>query len=138
MKNFEIVCLHMWERSWLDKMRTVELNPWTLDRSTNPKERTKISMQFNSALRMIDPTRKTSKCPTMSEDPSNVRLPTRHHQRHANRLHETRNPGVMRRNRVRGRRNVSSATGVLECQDVDEVGTKPSSDADSDLFASTQ
>ena len=39
MKNFEIVCLHMWESSWLDKMRTVELNPWTLDRSTSPKER---------------------------------------------------------------------------------------------------
>ena len=25
MKNFEIACLHMWERSWLDKMQEVEL-----------------------------------------------------------------------------------------------------------------
>ena len=50
----------------------------------------------------------------------------------------------MRRNRVRVRRSVSSATGVVEsvilpgsrndCQDVDEVGTEPFSDADSDLF----
>ena len=48
-------------------------------------------------------------------------------------------PGVMRRNRVRVSRSVSSATGVVErvvlpghdCQDVDEVGTEPSSDADS-------
>ena len=106
-----------------------------------------MSMQFNSAVRMIDPIRNTRKSPTTSESPSTVGLPTRHHQRHANRLHETRNPGVMRRNKVRVRRSVSSATGVVErvilpgsahqgddCQDVDEVGTQPSSDADSDLF----
>ena len=89
-KNFEIVCLHT-GRSWLDEMRTVELNPWTLGRSTNPKERTKMSMQFNSAVRMIDPTRNTSKSPTTSENPSTVGLPTRHHQHHAKRLHKTRN-----------------------------------------------
>ena len=34
--------------------------------------------------------------------PFNRRTATRHHQHH-NRLHEMRNPGVMRRNRVRGR-----------------------------------
>ena len=73
-----------------------------------------MSMQFNSVVRMIDPTRNTSKSPTTSENPSTVGLPTGHHQRHANRLQETRNPGVMRRNRVRGRRSVSSATGVVE------------------------
>ena len=89
-------------------------NPWTLDRSTSPKERTKMSMQCNSAVRMIDPTRNTSKSPTTSENPSTVGLPTRHHQRHANRLHETRKPGVMRRNRVRERGSVSSVTGVVE------------------------
>ena len=79
--------------------------------------------------------------------PFNRRLPTRHHQRHASRLLETRNPRVMRRNRVRVRRSVSCAKGAVEkghparlcpsgddCQDVDEVGTEPSSDADSDLF----
>ena len=71
-----------------------------------------MSMQFNSVVRMIDPTRNTSKSPTTSENPSTVGLPTRHHQRHANRLQATRNPGVMR----------------------DGVGTEPSSDADSDLF----
>ena len=114
MKNFEIACLHMWERSWLDKMRTVEHNPWTLDRSTSPKEKTKMSMQSNCVVRTTDPIRSTSKSPTTSENPSTVGLPTRHHQRHANRLHETRNPGVMRRNRVRVRRSVSSATGVVE------------------------
>ena len=63
---------------------------------------------------MIDPIRNTSKSPTTSENPSTVGLPTRDHQRHANRLHETRNLGVMRRNRVRVRRSVSSATGVVE------------------------
>ena len=38
LKNFEIACLDVCERSWLDKMRTVELNPWTMGKSTNPKE----------------------------------------------------------------------------------------------------
>ena len=37
LKNFEIACLDVCERSWLDKMRTVELNPWTMGKSTNPK-----------------------------------------------------------------------------------------------------
>ena len=113
-EELQIVCLHMWVRSWVHKMRTVELNLWTLDRSTSPKERTKMTMQFNSAVRMIDPIRNTSKCPTTSENPSTVGLPTRHHQRHANRLHVTRNLGTMRRNRERGRRSVSSATDVVE------------------------
>ena len=74
---------HMWERSWLDKRQVVELNPWTSGRSTNPKERTKMSMQYNSVARMIDPTRSTSKSPTMNENPSTVRLPTRHRQHRA-------------------------------------------------------
>ena len=26
MRNFEIACLRVWERSWLDKTRTVEPN----------------------------------------------------------------------------------------------------------------
>ena len=113
-KNFEIVCLHVWWRSWLDKMRTVELNPWTLGRSTSPKERAKMSMQFNSAACMIDPTRSTSKSPTTSENLSTVGLPTCHHRRHANRLHATRNLGAMTRNRVLGRRSVSFTTDVVE------------------------
>ena len=87
--------------------------PWTLGRSTSQKERTKMSMQFNSALaRSIQP--ETSKSPTTSENPFTVGLPTRHHLHHANRLHVTRNLGVMRRNRVRGRRSVSFATNVME------------------------
>ena len=147
IKNFEIVCLHMWERSWLDRTRTVELNTWTSGRLTNLKERTKMSMQCNSAVGMIDPTRDTSKSPTTSENPSTVGLPTRHHQRHANRLQETRNLGVMRRNRVRGKKKLliccrCGGKGHLyrlcpstdDCQDADKVGTEPSSDADSDLF----
>ena len=88
-----------------------------------------------------------ARVPTMSENHSTVGLPIRHNKHHANRLHETRNQGVMRRNRVQARKSVSFATGVVErailpglcpsaddCQDVDEVGTEPSSDADSDLF----
>ena len=59
-EELRIVCLQMWERSWLDKMRTVELNPWTLVRSTSPKERTKMTMQFNSAVRMINPISRTA------------------------------------------------------------------------------
>ena len=79
--------------------------------------------------------------PTTCENRSTVGLPTRHHQRHANRLDETRNRGVMRRNGVRARKNVSFATRCggkghparlcpsgSGCQDVDEVGTEPSSD----------
>ena len=113
MKNFEIVCLQLWERSWLDKMRTVELNPWTSGRLTNPKEKTKMSMHFNSAVRTIDPIRNTSKSPTTSENCSTVRLPIRHHRHHANRLHETGNRRETRRSRMRARGSVSSATGVV-------------------------
>ena len=46
--------------------------------------------------------------------PFNRRTANRHHQHHANRLHETRNLGVMRRNSVQVRRSVSFATGVVE------------------------
>ena len=108
-----------------------------LDRSTNPRERTKMSMQFNSVVRTIDPIRNTCKSPTTSEHPSIIGLPTRHHQRHANRLQETRKIAVMRRNRVRGRGKGYPARlspSADDCQDVDEVETEPSSDADSDLF----
>ena len=41
-------------------------------------------------------------------------LPTCHHQHHANRPHETRNRGAMRRNRSRARKSVSFATSVVE------------------------
>ena len=74
-----------------------------------------MSMQCNSVVRLIDhPISNTSRSPTTSENPSTVGLPTRHHQRHAKRLHETRNPGVMRQSRVRVRRSVSSAAGLVE------------------------
>ena len=82
----------------------------------------------------------------MHEDPSTVGLPTRHHQHHANRLHET-NRRVTRRSRVQARKSVSFAAGVSaraiqpesahqadDCQHVDEVGTGASRDADSVLF----
>ena len=74
----------------------------------------------------------------MNESHSTVGVPTRHHQHHANRLDETRNRGATRRSRVQARKSVPFATGVVErasadvCQDVDEVGTEPFSDADSD------
>ena len=58
---------------------------------------------------------------------------------------ETRKTGAMRRKRVRERRSVCNKCGgkgypaslcpsADDCQDVDEVGTEPSSDADRDLF----
>ena len=106
-----------------------------------------MSMQFNSAACMIDPTRNTSISPTMNENPFSARLPTRHHQHHANRLHKRRNRGVMRRRRVRARKKrlICNRCGGKghparfcpspdDRQDVDEVGAEPSSDADSDLF----
>ena len=142
MKNFDIVCLHVWERSWLDKMRTVELNPWTLDRSTNPKERTRMPVQFNSAVRMIGSTRNASKSPTTSENLSTVGLPTRHHstprdkksgsdetkqsagEEEASHLHQVWWKGP----------SCQACSSGDDCQDVDEVGTEPSSDVDSDLF----
>ena len=99
-----------------------------------------MPMQFNSAVRMIDPTRNTSKSPTTSENASTVGLPTRHHQHHANRLHE-------RDEAECGEEEASHLLQVWwkghsvrlcpsadDCQDVDEVGTEPSSDADSDQF----
>ena len=95
MKNFEIACLHLWERSWLDKMRMAEFNSWTLDRSTNPKERTNMAMQFSSVVRMIDPTRSTGQSPTTSENHPTVGPPTCHYRHHASRLQ-------IRRTRVRG------------------------------------
>ena len=137
MKNFEIASLQMWERSWLDKMRTVELNPWTPGRLTNPRERTKMSMQFNSVVRTIDPIRNRSKSPTTSENPSIARLPLRHRQHHVNRLQRTRNRGVMRRNRVQaGKKRLICyvVESAIPPDYVNEVGTEPSSDADSDLF----
>ena len=55
----------------------------------------KMSMQCDSVVRLIGhPTRNTSRSPTMSENPSTVGLPIRHHQHHASRLHETRNREV--------------------------------------------
>ena len=48
------------------------------------------------------------------ENRSTVRLPIRYHRHQGNRLHETRNLGAMKRNRVRARRGVSFVTGVVE------------------------
>ena len=106
--------------------------------STSPKEMTKMSMQCNSAIRLIGPTGYTSKSPTMSENPSTVGLPTRHHQHHANRPHETRNRGVKKKLLINYKCGGKGHPARLcptadDCQDVDEVGTEPSSDADSDL-----
>ena len=108
--------------------------PMDIRQIDNPKERTKMSM-LNCVVRAINPIRNISKSPTTSEIFLFVGLPTHHHQRHVNRLQETRNPGVMRQNRVRGRRSVPPATSVVEkailpgsahqrmnCPDVDEVG----------------
>ena len=134
--------------AYVDKMQAVEVNPLTSGRLTYPKERTKVSMQCNSAVCMIGPTRNTSKSPTMSENPSTVGLPIRHHQHHANRLHETRNPGMMRRTKQSAGKKkclICCTCGGKghparlcpsgdDCQHVDEVGTEPSSYADSDLF----
>ena len=146
MKSFEIVCLLVWEKSWLDWMQAVELDPRTSGRSTNPKVKTKMSMQCNSVVHLIGPTRNTSRSPTMSENLSTVGLPTRHHQHHASRPQETRHRGVMRRSRVQETKTVSFATGVVgrailpgsaHQQMIAKTWMKseqPSSDADSDLF----
>ena len=73
-----------------------------------------MSMQCNSAVRLIGPTRNTSKSPSMNENPSTVGLPIRHHQRHANRLHETRNRRVMRKQSAGKKKRLTCATGVVE------------------------
>ena len=83
----------------------------------------------------------------MNEDPSNVRLPTRHHQHHANRLHETKKSGSDETKQSASKKKrlfcyrcggkghpARLCPSADDCQDVDEVGTEPSSDADSDLF----
>ena len=117
--------------------------PMDIGRSTSPKERTKMSMLFNSAVRMIDAIRSTSKSPTTSENPSTVGLPTRHHQHHANRLHdgsdETIQSAGKKKRLIWYRCGGMGHPALLcpsrdDCQDVEEVGTEPSSDVDSDLF----
>ena len=79
---------------------------------------------------LIGPTRNTSKSLTKSENSSTVGLPIRHHQHHANRLHETRNAGKKNRlicYRCGGKgRPARLCTSADDCQDVDEVGTEPS------------
>ena len=147
MKNFEIVCLHMWERSWLDKMRTVELNPWTLDRSTSPKERTK---DVNAVQQRRPHDRSNQK---HKQESDNERKPF-------NRRTADSSPSAPRQSTPRDKKPWSGETKQSarkkkclicyrcggkghparlcpsgdDCQDVDEVGTEPSSDADSDLF----
>ena len=103
-----------------------------------------MSIQYNSAARMIDPTTGTDKNLTVNENPSIARLPTRHHQHHANRLHETRNDETKQRAGKKKRLICyrCGGKGPLarlcpspdDCRDVDEVGTEPSSNADSDPF----
>ena len=81
------------------------------------------------------------------ESDSTVRLPTRHHQHHANRFHQTRNRGETRTKQNAGKKKslicyrcggkghpARLSPSGDDCQDVDEVGTEPFSDADSDLF----
>ena len=131
-EELRIVCLHMWERSWLDKVRTVELNPWTLDRSTSPKERTKMTMQFNSAVRMIDPISRTA-----NSSPSAPRQSTPRDKKPES--GETKQSAGKKKRlicyRCGGKGHpVRLCPSADDCQDVNEVGTEPSSDADSDLF----
>ena len=73
-----------------------------------------MSVQYNSVVHLIGPARNTSRSPTTSDNPSTVGLPIRHHEHHASRLHETRNRGVMRRNRAQVSKNVSFATSVVD------------------------
>ena len=86
--------------------------PMDIGQFVNPKVRTKMSMQCNSVVHLIAPTRNTSRSPTTSENQTTVGLPIRHHQHHASQLHETRNRGVMRRNRAQVRKSVSFATSL--------------------------
>ena len=94
-----------------------------------------MSKQYNSPVRMIDPIRNTSKSPTTRGKPFQTSdCQTRRHQHHASRLQETRNRGVMRQKSGGKGRPARLCPSADDCQDVDEVGTEPSSDADSDLF----
>ena len=111
LRNRVSACVRGREAGWTRREQWSPTHGHWTDRQIRRRGR---SCQSSSTASSARPIRNTSKSPTTSENPSIVGLPTRHHQRHVNRLQETRNPGVMRRNRVRGRRSVSSATSVVE------------------------
>ena len=121
--------------------------PMDLDRSTSPKERTKMSMQFNSAVCMMDPIRNTSKSSdnerkpfnrrTANSSPSAPRQSTPRDKKP--RSDETKQSAGKKKRLTCYRCGGQGHPAILcpsgdDCQDVDEVGTEPSSDADSDLF----
>ena len=111
-----------------------------MDRSTSSKEKTKMSMQFNSAVRMIDPIneRKPFNGQTANSSPSAPRQSTPRDKKPGN---DETNQGVGKKKKKRLICNKCGGKGHParlcpsreDCQDVDEVGTAPSSDADSDL-----
>ena len=131
-------------RCWLDKTHAMELYLWTLDRSTNPKEWTKMSMQFNSVVRTIDPIRNTRKKESDNErKPFNRRTanssPSAHVNDSKSGSDETNQSAGKKKRLICYRCDGKGHPARLcpsadDCQDVDEVGTEPSSDADSDLF----
>ena len=139
------VCICGREAGWTRCERWTSTHGHWTDRQVRRRGR-RCQCSSNSAVRMIDPIRNTSNCPTTSENPSIVGLPTCHHQRHANRPHETRKPWSGETNQSAGEKKrlvcCRCAKGHParlcpsgdDCQDVDEVGTEPSSDADRDLF----
>ena len=121
----------------------MELDLWTLDRSISPKERTKMSMQYNSVVHLIGPTRNTSRSPTTSEKPSNRRTPSASRQSTPRDKKlgndETKQSAGKKKRLICYKCGGKGHPARLcpsadDCQDVDEVGTEPSSDADSDLF----
>ena len=95
MKSFEIVCLLMWER----------LAGQDASGGTQPKDIGQIDQSegededVNAVQQRRRHDRSNQKHKQESNNdrkPFNRRTANSSHQRHANRLHDTRNPGVMR------------------------------------------
>ena len=74
-----------------------------------------MSMQCNSAVRLIGPTRNTSKSPSMNENPSTVGLPIRHHQHSRQSTPRDKKSGSDETKQSAGKKKrLTCATGVVE------------------------
>ena len=140
------VCIRGREAGWT-RCEPVELNPWALGRSTNPKEKDE-DVNAVQQRRLHDRSNKKHKQESDSErKPLNRRTSNLSPSASRQSIPRDKKPGSdeMKLGAGKNKRLICYRCGgkghparlcpsVEDCQDVDEVGTEPSSDADSDLF----
>ena len=146
VKSFEFVCLPLWEKKLAGQDASGGAQPMDTGQVKSKGEDEDVNAV--QQRRPFDrPNQKHMQESDNERKPSTVGLPIRHHQHHASRLHETRNRGGSDETKQSAGKSVSFAAkcggkghparlcpSADDCQDVDEIGTQPSSGADSDLF----